>query len=111
MISEQLARDVIRIAEDKKAKDVLVLGLNGISIMSDYFIILSGESSTHMRSIAQGVERKLREEKVRLLNPKDFMNDCWILMDFGLIVVHIFSEEGRQFYQLERLWADAKKVI
>ena len=111
MISEQLARDVIRIAEDKKAKDVLVLNLNGISIMSDYFIILSGESSTHMRSIAQGVERKLREEKVRLLNPKDFMNDCWILMDFGLVVVHIFSEEGRQFYQLERLWADAKKRI
>ncbi len=111
MISEQLARDVIRIAEDKKAKDVLVLNLNGISIMSDYFIILSGESSTHMRSIAQGVERKLREEEVRLLNPKDFMNDCWILMDFGLVVVHIFSEEGREFYQLERLWGDAKKMI
>ncbi len=111
MISEQLARDVIRIAEDKKAKDVLVLNLNGISIMSDYFIILSGESSPHMRSIAQGVERKLRGEEVRLLNPKDFMNDCWILMDFGLVVVHIFSEEGREFYQLERLWADAKKMI
>ncbi len=111
MISEQLARDVIRIAEDKKAKDVLVLNLNGISIMSDYFVILSGESSTHMRSIAQELGRELRENKLRLLNPKDFMNDRWILMDFGLVVVHIFSEEGRQFYQLERLWADARRTV
>jgi len=111
LISEQLARDVIRIAEDKKAKDVVVLNLKGISIMSDYFIILSGESSIHMRSIAQELGRKLREEKVRLINPKDFMNDRWILMDFGAVVVHIFSEEGRQFYQLERLWADAKKMV
>jgi len=111
LISAQLARDVIRTAEDKKAKDVIVLNLKGISIMSDYFVILSGESSTHMRSIAQALERKLRENKVRLLNPKDFMNDRWILMDFGPIVVHIFSEEGRQFYQLERLWADAKKMF
>jgi len=111
LISEQLARDVIRIAEDKKAKDVVVLNLKGISIMSDYFVILSGESSIHMRSIAQELERKLRENRVRLLNTKDFMNDRWILMDFGQVVVHIFSEEGRQFYQLERLWADAKKTV
>jgi len=111
LISEQLARDVIRIAEDKKAKDVVVLNLKGISIMSDYFVILSGESSIHMRSIAQELERKLRENRVRLLNTKNFMNDRWILMDFGQVVVHIFSEEGRQFYQLERLWADAKKMI
>ncbi len=111
MISEQLARDVMRIVEDKKAQDVVVLNLKGICIMSDYFIMMSAESSVHMRTIAQELARKLREEQVRLLNPKDFMNDRWILMDFGPVVVHIFSEEARQFYQLERLWADARRTV
>lgn len=111
MISEQLARDVMRIAEDKKAQDVVLLNLKGICIMSDYFVIMSGETSVHMRTIAQELERKLREEKVRLLNPKDFMNGRWILMDFGPVVVHIFSEEARRFYQLERLWADARRMV
>lgn len=111
MIPEGLIRDAIKIVENKKAKDVVLLKLKEISTITDYFIICSGESSLHMRSIAQELEEKLGKRGVTLLNPKDFMNNRWILLDFGSIVVHIFSQTGREFYQLERLWADAGKTV
>lgn len=111
MIPEGLIRDAIKIVENKKAKDVVLLKLKEISTITDYFIICSGESSLHMRSIAQELEEKLNKRGVTLLNPKDFMNNRWILLDFDSIVVHIFSQAARDFYQLERLWADAGKTI
>ena len=111
IISQGLIKDAIKIVENKKAKDIVLLNLKEISVITDYFIICSGESSLHMRSIAQELEEKLSKRGVSLLNPKDFMNNCWILLDFGLMVVHVFSQAGRDFYQLERLWADAGKIV
>jgi ribosome-associated protein len=111
LIPQGLIRDTIKIMENKKAKDIVLLKLKKISTITDYFIICSGESSLHMRSIAQELEEKLNKRGVTLLNPKDFMNNRWILLDFGSIVVHIFSQAGREFYQLERLWADAGKTV
>ena len=109
MTSRGLALQAIKIAQDKKAKNVVFLNLKGISIITDYFLICSGDSSVHMQTIAKELKRKMEEKGVPLLNPSDFLNNSWILLDFGSIVVHIFSEETRQFYQLERLWADAVK--
>ena len=111
MIPKGLIKDAVKVVEDKKAKGIVLLNLMEISTMADYFIICGGESSLHMRSIAQELEENLSKQGVTLLNPKDFMNKCWILLDFGSIVVHIFSQAGRNFYQLERLWADAKKTV
>jgi len=111
LIPKRLIKDAIKIVEDKKAKDIVLLNLKEISTITDYFIICGGESSLHMRSIAQELEENLSKQGVTLLNPKDFMNNRWILLDFGSIVVHIFSQAGRDFYQLERLWADAGKTI
>ncbi|MCD6318174.1 ribosome silencing factor [Candidatus Aerophobetes bacterium] len=109
MTSRGLALQAIKIAQDKKAKNVVFLNLKGISIITDYFLICSGDSSVHMQTIAKELKRKMEEKGVPLLNPSDFLNNSWILLDFGSVVVHIFSEETRQFYQLERLWADAVK--
>jgi ribosome-associated protein len=111
LIPQGLIGDAIKIVENKKAKDIILLKLKEISTITDYFIICSGESSLHMRSIAQELEEKLGKRGATLLNPKDFMNNRWILLDFGSIVVHIFSQTGREFYQLERLWADAGKTV
>ncbi len=111
MIPQGLIRDVVKIVENKKAKDIVLLNLKKISTITDYFIICSGESSLHMRSIAQELQEKLSKRGVTLLNPKDFMNNRWVLLDFGSMVVHIFSQAGRDFYQLERLWADAGKTV
>ncbi len=111
MIPQGLIRDAIKIVENKKAKEIVLLNLKKISTITDYFIICSGESSLHMRGLAQELEEKLKKRGVTLLNPKDFVNNRWILLDFGSMVVHIFSQAGRDFYQLERLWADAKKTV
>jgi len=111
LIPQGLIRDAIKIVENKKAKEIVLLNLKKISTITDYFIICNGESSLHMRSLAQELEEKLKKRGVTLLNPKDFVNNRWILLDFGSMVVHIFSQAGRDFYQLERLWADAKKTV
>jgi len=111
LTSQELAQDAIQIVKDRKAKDVVLLNLKRISPMADYFIICSGESSLHMRSIAQALEKKLKEKGTKKFNRKDFMNDLWILLDFGSLIVHIFSKTGRDFYQLERLWTDAEKTV
>ena len=110
MTSQKLVRDAVKIAESKKAKDILLLNLKEISTIADYFIICSGESSLHMRSIAQAIEKELKKKGIKQFNPRNLTNDCWVLLDFGSIIVHIFSKRGRNFYQLERLWADAKKI-
>jgi len=104
-------QDAIAIVKDKKAKDIVLLNLKKISSVADYFIICSGDSSLHMRSIAQALEEKLKEKGIKQLNRKDFLNNLWVLLDFGSLVVHIFSEKGRSFYQLERLWTDARKTL
>ncbi|MCD6574940.1 ribosome silencing factor [Candidatus Aerophobetes bacterium] len=109
MTSQRLALEVSRIAEDKKAQEIVLLDVRGISVVCDYFLICNGESFVHMRTIAKEMEEKLGEKGVALLNTGDYLNERWILLDFGDVVVHIFSPEARDYYQLERLWADAKR--
>jgi len=110
LVYARIAKDITRIAEEKKAKSIVLLNLRGVSIITDYFVICTGESSLHMRTIAQEIQKKLKEQGITLLNPRGFMDSRWILLDFGGVIAHIFSEEGRKFYQLERLWADAERV-
>jgi len=109
LTSYALALEAARIAEDKKAQEILLLDVRDISIMCDYFLICNGESSIHMRTIAKELEEKLSQKGAFLLNTGDYFNERWILLDFGDLVVHIFSPEARRYYQLERLWADARR--
>ena len=111
MNSRSVALKAVEIAEEKKAQKLVVLNLKKISPIADYFIIFHGNSSVHMKIIAQELEKKLSEVGVALLNSRKFDNDRWILLDFGFIVIHIFSEEAREYYQLERLWIDAKREL
>jgi len=111
LISQEIAEEAIKIAEDKKGKEIILLDLKKVSIIADYFIVCSGESSVHMRSIAQEIEKRFKERGIKLFNPHSVRDTCWILLDFGTVVIHIFSEEAREFYQLERLWVDASKTI
>ena len=111
MTSQKLVREAIRIIEGKKAKDVVLLNLKKILAITDYFIMCTGDSSPHMKSIAQALEKELKQKGIKQLNRRHFSNDLWILLDFGSLLVHIFSKSGRDFYQLERLWADAGKRV
>jgi len=89
LVFRKVVKDIAKVMEDKKAKDIVLLDLNRVSVMADYFIICTGESSLHMRSIAQELKRRLKERGVELLNPKDFIDSRWILLDFGGVIVHI----------------------
>lgn len=97
-------------AEDKKALDLVVLNLIEITSFADYFVICHGTSSRQVQAIADEIQDRLKQQKVRPLNIEGYNNAEWVLMDYGSMIVHIFSETSRRFYDLERLWRDAEKV-
>ena len=103
-------KTAVAAAADKKAIDLVVLKLIEITSFADYFVICSGTSTRQVQAIANEIEDRLRSEKVRPLNIEGYQNAEWILLDYGSMIVHVFSEKSRQFYDLERLWGDAEKL-
>lgn len=105
-----VAPDVVRAAEllfDRKAIDVSLLDLRGISTATDYFLIASGRSDTHVSAVADHVLDEMRQAGVRAVGVEGLRGGRWALLDFVDFVVHVFHPEAREFYQLERLWGDA----
>ncbi|HEX3032542.1 MAG TPA: ribosome silencing factor [Bacillota bacterium] len=97
-------------AEDKKARDVKTLQIKELSIITDYFVICSANSTTQVKAIADNIEEKLEEQDIRVLHREGMREGRWILLDYGSVVVHVFQEDERTYYNLERLWGDAKTV-
>ena len=104
------AQRAAQIILDTKGSDVLLLDLKDVTDMTDFFVIASGTSDTYVRSTAQRVEEELRKEGLRVHHEEGLQQGRWALLDFVDFVVHIFHPTMRQFYQLERLWGDAKEV-
>lgn len=98
-------------ASDKKAKDIVILDMRGISMVTDHFVICSANSTTQVQAIADNVEEQLKKAGVAPLAKEGYREARWILLDYGTCVVHIFVEEDRQFYNLERLWGEAEKRV
>ncbi|MFZ3170543.1 MAG: ribosome silencing factor [Carboxydocellales bacterium] len=105
-----LAAQIVNAAEDKKAHDVKTLHLHELTIMTDYFVICSGNSTTQVKAIADNIEEQLKEQGVNPLRREGLREGHWILLDYGCVVVHVFLEEERSYYNLERLWGDAEVV-
>ncbi len=97
-------------ASGKKAHDIKVLDVRGISPITDYFIICSGSSTVQVKAIADEVEEKLTEDGYPLFHKEGYNSARWILLDFGDVIIHVFHDEDRDFYSLERLWADADVI-
>jgi len=97
-------------AEEKKAIDLLVLRLSAITEFTDYFVICSGSSTRQTQAIADEITEQLKKFKIRPLHSEGYNTAQWILLDYGIFVVHVFTEEARKFYDLERLWRDAERV-
>jgi len=108
--SRQKALDCARAAIDKKAENVKILNLTDISGFTDYFIICSGTSDRQVQAIADSVNHAMRSTGHDLLSSEGYSDGRWVLMDFGDIVVHIFIDALREYYDLEGLWADAPRV-
>lgn len=103
-------REAVTAADDRKAMDLKVLHLQKVSDFTDYFLICSGTSERQVQAIADAVQEKLRAARVRPLHVEGYSRGQWVLIDYGDLVVHIFQEEPRRFYALERLWGDAPEV-
>lgn len=99
---------IISTLEDKKAKDLKIIDIHDLTIIANYFVICSGTSATHIKTLADEVEYRLEEKGVKPLRKESYNSARWILLDYGDIVVHIFHEEDREFYSLERLWQDGR---
>jgi len=99
-----------RCADEKKASDISVLRLSAITEFTDYFVICSGSSTRQTQTISDEIVDQLKKLKVRPLHTEGYNTGEWILVDYGIFVVHVFTEKSRQFYDLERLWRDAERV-
>ena len=109
--SAELAQRAATILLEHKANDVVLLSLAGVSDMTDYFLIASGTSDTHVRSLAQSVAEELKKEFGQSPHHEEGLQQGrWALLDYVDFVVHVFHPTLRNFYQIERLWADAQSV-
>ncbi len=107
----ELARRVVELAEDKKAADILVLELAPLTTLADYFVICSGGSERQLDAIADGIVEGLRPEKTRPIGREGTAASHWVLLDFGSVIVHIFTPPERDYYGLEKHWSEAKTIL
>jgi ribosome-associated protein len=106
-----LARRIVELAADKKASDIVLLGVRELTTMADYFVICSGASERQLGAIADGIVSGLRTEGVRPVGTEGTPGAHWVLLDFGSVIVHIFAPPERGYYELEKLWADAPTLL
>lgn len=106
-----LARRIVDLASDKKAADIVLLEVGGLTSLADYFVICSGSSERQLGAIADGIAEGLRDEGVKPIGREGSSSAHWMLLDFGSVIVHIMATPEREFYQLERLWADAPLLL
>ena len=106
-----MARRIVDLAEDKKAADIVLLDLTGLTTVADSFVIASGGSERQLDAIADGIVGGMRALGVRPIGREGTPESHWILLDFGAVIVHIFTPPERDFYQLEKHWSEAKTIL
>ena len=107
----ELARRIVELAEDKKAADIVLLDLAELTTLADHFVICSGGSERQLDAIADGIVGSLRDEGVRPVGREGTPESHWVLLDYGAVIVHIFTPPERDYYQLERHWSEAKTIL
>lgn len=106
-----MARKVVDIGSDKQASDILLLDIRPVSILADYFVIMTGTSQRQIKAILDDVVEQLDGEGVNPLHQEGTTDSGWILLDYGSVIVHVFSPEERSYYSIEKLWKDAVTVL
>ena len=106
----EIAAVAAKALDEKKAKDVKVLKTAEQTVLADYFVICNGPSSTHIKALVDEVDKLLSEAGEPPIRREGLRSDIWVLMDFGSVIVHVFTDEARKFYNLERLWSDSEQV-
>ena len=110
LTAKEVAYEVTKALDAKKGMDIKLLKINKVSSLADYFLICTGTSNTHVKTLCDYAEYTLQELGEPMLGREGHRGNSWELLDFGSIVVHVFTDEARKFYDLERVWADAEQV-
>ena len=110
MTSLETARLAAKALDSKKGLDIKIIRIDDISSIADYFVIATGTSNTHVKALADETEFRLDEAGLSVSAVEGQRNDTWILLDYIDVVVHVFSEEAREYYNLERLWEDGEII-
>jgi ribosome-associated protein len=105
-----LAKEIVKILDANKAGQIKLLRVNDQTVMTDYFVICTGTSNTHIKSLSGEVEYKLGEAGIAHTGVDGYDSGIWIVMDYTTVMVHIFNREQRDFFKLEKLWADAEDI-
>jgi ribosome-associated protein len=108
--SKKKALRAVEIALDKKAKDTVILELKDLSTIADYFVICSGDNPAQIRAIAEAIQESFSKDSILPLGKEGLNSARWVLIDYGDIVINIFNEETRAYYDLEKLWIDAPRI-
>lgn len=109
-ISKKMAKIACQALEEKKAEDLKVINIEGVSVLADYFIITSGTNKSQVQALADNVESEMGKAGHHVKQIEGYRTANWILMDYGDIIIHIFDSENRLFYDLERIWRDGNSV-
>ena len=110
MTPKEMALQLARALDSKKGQDILVLETDGLTTLADYFVLCTGSSAPQLKALADAAERSMKENEILPHHIEGHRGGTWILQDYGDVVLHLFSAEAREFYDLDRLWQDAKVV-
>lgn len=108
--AKEMTRLACKALEDKKGKDIKVIDIHEVSVIADYFVIASGSNQNQVQAMVDNVEEQLGRAGHEPKQIEGSKNSAWILMDYGDLIVHVFDEENRLFYDLERIWRDGKTL-
>ncbi len=107
---QEIAIAVTKALDEKKGMDIRLLKIDRVSSLADYFLICTGTSNTHVKTLCDYAEYTLEQLDEPMLGREGHRGNSWELLDYGTIVIHVFTDEARKFYDLERIWADAEQV-
>ena len=110
LTAKEVALEVTKALDEKKGIDIKLLKIDRVSSLADYFLICTGTSNTHVKTLCDYAEFTLENLGETMLSREGHRGNAWELLDYGTLVVHVFTEEAREFYSLERLWADAEEI-
>lgn len=108
--SLQFAKHVARLAEEKLAEKIVLMDVGQAIQIADYFIIAEGKNKRHLTTIAESIASDLKKDGIHRIAGTPMTDENWVLLDFGPVVLHVFSAKGRAFYDLENLWGDCKRL-
>ncbi len=106
----EAAKLAVRALDDKQGADIRLLKTEDLTVLADYFVICTANSTTHVRTLYDEVDKRLSMEGMPPIRREGNRSSSWLLLDFGSVIVHIFQKETREFYNLERLWSDATQI-